>query len=319
MTNFAVLISTFNVTNEIDTHSSAWYDLVMLYSALISNGFSAANIFVLYGTGIDFNTTHFRYSSTTNFHRNITQWPADESSIKKIFQMLSTGAQNTILSDGSTIDIPQLTMNDLLFVWWNGHGFKASGMNTAAVIKFQDVNGNWIFENNLVNYFSVADKYSSRLLIFQTCCSGGIIPNFTTTRDTIVMTSADYYQEAFSDDYVEIIAMTFWTRVWYTFQNFFRQVLWLSRVEIKFIDVIWHSPFNYHLYSAIMRHKTDGGSLTDNPDENNDNKISVQECFNYIVDNINAQNIERASKNERKLSIPFLGDPANLASNLYLF
>lgn len=318
MTNYAVLISTKNITVDDDLHSSAWYDLILMYKTLKEKGFLPENIFILYGKGIDFDTYHFRYNSTHLFNRKITQWPANKTEIENIFLRLSTGAASVPTADGSLIDIPKIMSTDLIYVWWNGHGSQPVALSQnddPCVTDFETVSGD-IRDADLVQIINTVNTFSSRVLVFQTCASGGIINDFNSDQNsinnTVIMTSANCYQFSYNEFYDEKIFLFFWKRIAWQICGFLKK-------KYNYYEQIAHSPFNYHLASAIRGKSPDGTFLSTNPDSNNDNKVSIEECFKYVVDRLNDEAANFQSQYGHRLSTPKIDDNSGIATSLNLF
>ena len=87
---YAVLISTNNVTmDDVSIHSEWWYDLILQYKMLRDKGYKKDNIYVLYGNGSDFGTSHPDYNSTALFGHPITTMPVSKANVQAIFSTLS--------------------------------------------------------------------------------------------------------------------------------------------------------------------------------------------------------------------------------------
>ena len=114
---YAVLISTGDTTiDDTFTHSEYWYDMFLVYRALIEDGYTHDNIFVLYGFGNDFVSSHAQYQTATFFPLvgQITDFAVSKADIQNLFNWLQTGS----VANG----VPQVQQGDSLFFWWMGHG-----------------------------------------------------------------------------------------------------------------------------------------------------------------------------------------------------
>ena len=86
-------------------NSENWSDLVLIYKALINNGFEAGNIYVHYDNNLNYNTDLDAYL-TPDTNRNSTK-----TAIEQTFSELDTKMNST----------------DFLFFWWHGHGLPMCG------------------------------------------------------------------------------------------------------------------------------------------------------------------------------------------------
>ncbi|MHA1308446.1 MAG: C13 family peptidase [Candidatus Heimdallarchaeota archaeon] len=224
MVKYAVLISAGRTDSEdVAFHSEYWYDTVFMYKTLIENGFSHENIFVLYGDGNDFNTIHDNYNTGILYPTigQLTNYPNSRNDIRNIFQWLA---------DGNAIEnIPAITNDDFLFVWWMGHGTQTAGCDMQLVIENQDDSIN---DSDFANYVNVITNYMRRAFVFMTCFSGGMIDNLQRT-DTIVLTAVDCDHESH----------TGW-------------------------DDVKHSEFTYFVVNALREIEPDGTHVASDIDNN---------------------------------------------------
>lgn len=88
-----------------------WYDVVLMREALINNGFQANNIYVLYADGNDFFDVD-RPNPRYRPNPAITNLAANIADVNTVFNGLANG----------TGGYPQLTDDDLLFIWTFDHG-----------------------------------------------------------------------------------------------------------------------------------------------------------------------------------------------------
>ena len=105
---YAVLISGDLAENG---YPEFFFDVVLMREMLIGNGFPANHIFVLYGDGADYNNANY---PAARYRPNpaITDLSATMANVQAIFSDLANGTNGW----------PQLTDDDLLFVWTFDHG-----------------------------------------------------------------------------------------------------------------------------------------------------------------------------------------------------
>ncbi|MCP4633433.1 MAG: T9SS type A sorting domain-containing protein [candidate division Zixibacteria bacterium] len=183
--NYAVLISAGEATADNEEENSEfWYDLFLIYTTLIDEGYNHDDIYVLYGYGYDFDqTTNPNYQNP--YPENITDFPCYLSNIEYIFGLL-----------GSII-----TEDDFLFVWWMGHGGKKlrvlPPIGWHLKLKLDHTNEH-IWDFQLANHINQIQDYRKRTFAFMTCHDGGIIDDLEGP-NTLVLTSAPFDYESFSD------------------------------------------------------------------------------------------------------------------------
>ena len=88
-----------------------WFDVVLMREALLNQGFPANHIYVLYGNGTDWSNASYpnlRYRPSPA----ITTLAATSANVSAVFNGLANG----------TGGYPQMTEDDLLFVWTFDHG-----------------------------------------------------------------------------------------------------------------------------------------------------------------------------------------------------
>jgi hypothetical protein len=203
-------------------------------------------------------------------------------------------------------------------VWWNGHGFQVVPESMDAdpcVTDFGTIDVD-IRDADLVKIINTVSTFSSRVLFFQTCASGGIINDFNSDQNlinnTVIMTSTDCSDFSYDEFYEEKMFSSFWTwMTWWFYWRFIKNKI--------FIEHIAHSPFNYHLASAIRGKTPDGTFLFINPDSNNDNKVSIAECFKYVCDRLNDESDAYHNQYGHRLSNPQLDDHSGIAPSLSPF
>ena len=184
---YAVLISTGRTTAD-DTwyHSEYWYDLVLTYNMLIEKGFTHDRIYVLYGNGTDFASSHADYQNP--YPDPITDYAVSRANIQNIFNWLAAGS----VAEGITA----LTNNDFLFVWWMGHGSGGASCNTSFSVS---TTAESVADTDLANWTS-AIAYRRRAFVFMTCHSGGAMDNLQNAT-TVTMPSCTCTQGSSSDMY----------------------------------------------------------------------------------------------------------------------
>lgn len=184
---FAVLISTGRTTADNTWyHSEYWYDLVLTYNMLMENGFTHDHIYVLYGNGTDFASTHAAYQNP--YTNPITDYAVNRTNIQNIFNWLATG--------NTTEGIPALTNNDFLYAWWMGHGGGDASCNTSFSVS---TTGESVTDADLATWTG-AISYRRRAFVFMTCHSGGAMDNLQ-GNTTVTMPSCTCVQNSYSAMY----------------------------------------------------------------------------------------------------------------------
>lgn len=173
--NHAVLISANNVTmDDVSIHSEWWYDLILQYKMLREKGFKEGNIHVLYGNGVDFNTSHSDYNSTTLFGHSITSMAVSKANVQAVFSTLS----------------PKVKSKDYLYVWWMGHG-GGSGPGQCNLGMSISNTGESVSDTELKTYVDQVASYKKRSIAVMTCHSGGMVDNFNVAGShTVVLASS---------------------------------------------------------------------------------------------------------------------------------
>jgi hypothetical protein len=184
---FAVLVSTGRTTTDnLMLHSEYWYDLLLTYRMLIENGFTHDHIYVLYGNGTDFASTHAAYQNP--YTNPITDYAVTRANIQNIFNWLAAGS--------ATEGIPAMTTNDFLFVWWMGHGNGGAACDTTFSI---DSGPESVTDAELATWTG-AITYRRRAFVFMTCHSGGAMDNLQNAT-TVTMPSCTCTENSSSDTY----------------------------------------------------------------------------------------------------------------------
>lgn len=239
-TRYAVLISGDLAENG---YPEFFFDVVLMRQALLDAGFGVNNIFVLYGDGADYsNATH-----PANRYRpnpTITDAAANISDVEDIFDDLANGTNGR----------PQLTDEDLLFVWTFDHGSQTmvagSSMSTLC-LRDGDMRAD--------DFATAVDQVPCAFRIFcmQQCFSGGFIPHLNNDH-TVILTAATDSEIAFpSDDAAE--------------------------EETIGGTVYPHGEFNFYLFAALNGQDLLGNAV--NADANNNGFVTMREVFDFIVAN----------------------------------
>jgi peptidase C13-like protein len=172
---YAVLISANNVTmDDVSIHSEWWYDLILQYKMLREKGYKERNIYVLYGNGTDFSTSHSDYNSTALFGHSITNMPVSKANVQAVFSTLS----------------PKVRPRDYLYVWWMGHG-GGSGPGQCNLSMSISNTGEFVSDAELKTYVDQVTSYKKRSIAVMTCHSGGMVDNFNVAGSrTVVLASS---------------------------------------------------------------------------------------------------------------------------------
>jgi len=172
---YGVLISTNEViADDVAYHSEWWYDLILQYQMLRQNGFKDENIYVLYGDGTDFNTSHCFYNSNAIFGNSVTDMPVNKANIQQIFNTLST----------------KISRFDHLYIWWMGHG-GGSGPGQCNLSMQISNTGEHVTDAEFKSYIDNVNSYRKRTIAVMTCHSGGIVNDFSTAGEkTVVLASS---------------------------------------------------------------------------------------------------------------------------------
>ena len=180
---YAVLVSTNNITSDdASYHSTWWYDLVDQYKMLLDNGFSESNIYVLYGNGTDFASSHKEYNTDSLYSHSITDLATNRANIQSIFQ-------DTLPS--------KIDSDDFLYVWWMGHG---SGSGTGSCDLGMTISHTFqsVSDSEFVDWMDSIGTYSKRVVAIMTCHSGGMVNNLNTAGDrTTLLTSSTCTQSSY--------------------------------------------------------------------------------------------------------------------------
>lgn len=235
---YAVLISGDLAENG---YEEFWYDVVLMREALINNGFLANNIYVLYGNGADYfnvNRPNPRYRPNPA----ITNFSATTANVTNVFNGLANG----------TGGFPQMTDDDLLFVWTFDHGCGPPCIGgTSCVLGLTDADMQDTTFATLVNQI----PHAYRIFCMQQCHSGGFINDLQSDRTVIITACTSSEHATPADTENEVV-----NGVTYT-----------------------HGEFNFHLFSALNGQSVTGTAV--NADANGNGFVTMREVFDYIRTN----------------------------------
>lgn len=156
-----------------------WNDTVWMFKTLLHNGWTEANIFVLYGDGVDFASADPFYQ----YPQTVTDFPATRTWVIKVFEGLASG--------DAANGIPAMTGVDTLFVWTFDHG--SGGEAATLCLRGDDITDtDFAAKINAINY-------SSRAIFMQQCRSGGFIGELKNAR-TFISTAAGATEDAHPAD-----------------------------------------------------------------------------------------------------------------------
>lgn len=171
--DLAVLISA-GITTADDTayNSEYWYDMFLQYTTLIDRGYSHSDVFVLYGNGEDFQSGHPRYSNPYP-GQPITDHNNRKATIQSVLAQIGQ----------------QTTSNDLIYVWWMGHGDLSGGHLIMSI--------HWpggedtVTDTEFASYMAQIPEYRLRVFAVMTCHSGGILDDLSGPASIIMTSSTD--------------------------------------------------------------------------------------------------------------------------------
>lgn len=219
---YAVLISAGVAQKGVMLASEYWDDLVLQYKMLIMNGFPEENIYVLYDRGHDFDSV---------FWHSITNRPVTKKDIGEVFDELS--------------DL--IKENDLLYVWWMGHGSKSDTCKLTLPISGTTEEFTDEELNECINRVS---HYKKRAIAVMTCYSEGIIDNMDVEDNrTVTLTSSACQENSYS--------------------------------IYSDCDDLFHAEFNYELTNALCQQDPCGRNVPSDAIGNGDGHISLLEVHEY--------------------------------------
>lgn len=248
-----------------------WFDAVIMYNALLDEGYTDDNIFLLFGKGYDYEPSTYPIAPKYNPSPNITDYPARVDDVENIFEWLRFG--------NASQGIPAITNDDFLFVWTFGHG------------GFKDLNGNnqWdegeevlicliddLFQNAVYDAMMDSD-FSTRLNLIscnrrsiwmQQCHGGGFVQYLENNKSTIV-TACHASESAWPADNLNIYGGNIEE--------------WETIIFNQNEHTYSHGEFNLHIMASLVGEYPNGDIVS--ADINNDNEISVFESKDYNEDN----------------------------------
>ncbi len=238
---YAVLISGDLAENG---YPEFFFDVVLMRQMLLDAGFPAGHIFVLYGDGTDYNSATYpaaRYRPSPA----ITQLAATKVNVQAIFSDLANGTNGR----------PQLTNDDLLFVWTFDHGSQVPiSPGSSTLISTLGLRDNDIRADDFAAAIN-AVPHAFRIICMQQCRSGGFVSYLASDR-TVILTAAQANWNAHpTDDATE--RETIGTRVYP------------------------HGEFDFYLLAALNGQDLLGN--TANANVNNNGFTTMREVFDYIV------------------------------------
>lgn len=266
---YAVLISACEVGIDTEYGVEFWSDLRWQYRMLREHGFSDENIHVLYGgdpdgdgKGNDFN----RCGSIKWFDREITDMPVSKAKIDEVFTTLSG----------------KLTKDDLLYVWWTGHGqseAETSPCNLKMSIWTKTENGNIdsevVTDVELRLFIDKIAEYKKIILAVETCNSGGIVDNMNTGTNTVTFAASTCEQNSYITD--------------------------------ESCDYVSHAQFNYLLINALRQKECDSAIPSEDPLDGDD-YVSLLEAYHYITAEMQGSTRQTPQK----------GDPDDIAKETHI-
>jgi hypothetical protein len=214
-----------------------WNDVVLMYEALIQNGFQSNNIFVLYGNGTDYfdvNRPNPRYRPTTA----ITNLSASQTNVTNTLNGLANG----------TNGMPQLTKEDLFFIWTFDHG-NSNGANSYLCLTDGDMLDTTF--TNLVTQIPCA----YRIVCMQQCFGGAFVP-LLSNDSNIILTACLANELGHRCD---------------------------TENEVVNNVTYHHGEFNYYLFSSLTGNTVTGTAVSADADSNG--FVTMREVFNYIQNN----------------------------------
>ncbi|OOP56765.1 MAG: hypothetical protein AYP45_07030 [Candidatus Brocadia carolinensis] len=262
---YAVLISA-GIARDTELAIEYWNDLVLQYNMLIENGFPEDQICVLYDKGQDYNPIA---------GHSITDLPVSIANIESVFKALGGIGTNTACVKRA------LTDEDLLYVWWMGHG-SLNYDELGTCILYMPISGSKevVVDTQLHNFIDYVSRYSKRIIAIMTCHSGGILDDINIVGSkTVTLTSSSCEESSSSYD----PSLT--------------------------CDRLNHAEFSYNLTCALRQYACDSLILPPvdgNVDGYSDGYVSLLETYLYVLSPLNRR------------STPQIGDPDSISSSAYL-
>lgn len=229
----AVLISA-GVAADTELASEYWDDLVLQYRMLIDNGFPEDQICVLYDKGQDYNATD---------GHSITDLPVSITNIESVFKALGGVGSNV-----TCVKRP-LTDEDLLYIWWMGHGGNYDRQDTCSLSMPISGSNEEFKDYEFINCINQVSHYKRRVVAIMTCHSGGILDNMADEGSktvTLASSECEEYSKSSST-----------------------------------CDGLSHAEFTYELTNALRQEKCGSRMPVENLTDG-DNYVSLWEVYLYI-------------------------------------
>jgi len=150
-------------------YNEFWNDTVWMYKTLRNAGYSAENIYVLYGAGSDYPTANPNYKMPGE--SKITDFPATLQWVNKVLDGMKNG--------DAALGIRKMRPSDTLFVWTFDHG-GGGPTNSYLCLMY----GGWISDSQFAAKLN-ALPYASRTIYMQQCRSGGFIDDLKNSKTFI--------------------------------------------------------------------------------------------------------------------------------------
>lgn len=239
-----------------------FFDVVLMREMLIGNGFAANHIFVLYGDGADYNNAFY---PAARYRPNpaITNLSATIANVQAIFSDLANGTNGR----------PQLTGDDLLFIWTFDHGGQIPVTpGSPTLISTLGLRGGPMRADNFAAAVN-AVPHAFRIICMQQCRSGGFIP-YLSSDSSVILTAAEADHDAYPTDAV-------------------------AEREIIGGRIYPHGEFNFYLLAALNGRNLLGTLV--NADSNASGFTTMKEVFNYVFSNDSDSATPQYSDGSRKL------------------
>lgn len=225
-----------------------WHDTYLMYEMLQDKGFKRENIFVAFADGADYISSNPRYQPPTGY--TVTNYPADFSSIKSIFEGLHDG-----------IGFPKVTEDDFLFVWTFSHGSHELDGHYGIYLLEYDV----LRDDTLSPWVDDIPAYKKAFWMQQ--CHGGGFATALQANNVVFNSACQSYELAHPADDYTIDGVHF-------IEN---------DTLLTCLDKYVHGEFDYHLISVCNGSTPTGQLVYDedtltNGDLNNDSFISFYEA-----------------------------------------
>lgn len=241
---YAVLISGDLAENG---YPEFFFDVVLMRDMLLTNGFPANHIFVLYGDGADYDNATSYPAARYRPNPAITDLSATSANVQAIFSDLANGTNGR----------PQLTNDDLLFVWTFDHGGQIPvSPGSTTLISTLGLRGVDMRADDFATAINMV-PHAFRIICMQQCRSGGFINHLASDR-TVILTAAQADRNAHPTDDA-------------------------SERESIGGRTYPHGEFNFYLLAALNGQDLLGNAA--NADANGNGFTTMREVFNYIINN----------------------------------